>query len=50
VITTENKAQALARCSGGPMDAGRHAGECAVAMARLKQRLAGGTRPRQKGK
>jgi 6,7-dimethyl-8-ribityllumazine synthase len=39
VITTENKAQAMARCSGGAMDAGRHAGECAVAMARLKKRL-----------
>jgi 6,7-dimethyl-8-ribityllumazine synthase len=49
VITTENKAQALARCSGGTLDAGRHAGECAVAMARLKQRLAGASRPRKKG-
>jgi 6,7-dimethyl-8-ribityllumazine synthase len=49
VITTENKAQALARCSGGSMDAGRHAGECAVAMARLKHRLAGKTRRPRKG-
>jgi 6,7-dimethyl-8-ribityllumazine synthase len=39
VITTENKAQALARCSGGILDAGRHAGETAVALARLKRRL-----------
>lgn len=35
VITVENKAQALARCSGGPKDAGRHAAETAVWMARL---------------
>jgi 6,7-dimethyl-8-ribityllumazine synthase len=34
VITTEDKAQALARCSGGPHDAGRHAAEAAVMMAR----------------
>lgn len=40
VITVENKSQALARCSGGMMDAGRHAAETAVAMARLKQRSA----------
>lgn len=39
VITTENKAQALARCSGGRMDAGRHAGETAVAMALLRRKL-----------
>lgn len=38
VITTENKAQALARCSGGPHDAGRHAAEAAVVMARPRQR------------
>jgi len=35
VITCENKAQALARCSGGPKDSGRHAAEGAVSMARL---------------
>lgn len=39
VITVEDKAQALARCSGGRLDAGRHAAETAVAMARLKKRL-----------
>lgn len=38
VITTENKAQALARCSGGPHDAGRHAAEAAVLMARPRPR------------
>ena len=38
VITTENKAQALARCSGGPQDAGRHAAEAAVMMARPRPR------------
>jgi 6,7-dimethyl-8-ribityllumazine synthase len=37
VITVENKAQALARCSGGPKDAGRHAAETAVWMARLQR-------------
>lgn len=39
VITVENKSQALARCSGGRMDAGRHAAEAVVAMARLKSAL-----------
>lgn len=39
VITTENKAQALARCNGGPKDAGKHAAEAAVHMARLRRRL-----------
>jgi 6,7-dimethyl-8-ribityllumazine synthase len=39
VITVENKAQALARCSGGRMDAGRHAAEALVSMARLRRRL-----------
>jgi 6,7-dimethyl-8-ribityllumazine synthase len=38
VITTENKAQALARCSGGRQDAGRHAAEAAVVMARPRPR------------
>ena len=38
VNTTENKAQALARCSGGPHDAGRHAAEAAVIMARPRPR------------
>jgi 6,7-dimethyl-8-ribityllumazine synthase len=35
VITCENKAQAIARCNGGPQDSGRHAAEAAVTMARL---------------
>jgi 6,7-dimethyl-8-ribityllumazine synthase len=35
VITCEDKAQALARCSGGPKDSGKHAAEGAVVMARL---------------
>ena len=35
VITCDTKAQALARCSGGPKDAGRHAAEAAVMMAKL---------------
>jgi len=39
VITVENKAQALARCNGGPKDAGKHAAEAAVHMARLCHRL-----------
>lgn len=39
VITVEDKAQALARCSGGRMDAGRHAAETVVAMSRLGHRL-----------
>ncbi len=39
VITVEDKAQALARCSGGRMDAGRHAAETVVALARLKRSL-----------
>lgn len=39
VITTEDKAQALARCNGGPKDAGKHAAEAAVHMARLRRRL-----------
>jgi 6,7-dimethyl-8-ribityllumazine synthase len=41
VITCENKAQALARCNGGPKDAGRHAAEAAVAMAQLLKALPG---------
>ena len=44
VITVENAAQALARCRGGNMDAGRHAAEAAVAMARLGRRA---PRPRR---
>jgi 6,7-dimethyl-8-ribityllumazine synthase len=39
VITVENRAQALARCGGGPKDAGKHAAETAVAMARLRAAL-----------
>jgi 6,7-dimethyl-8-ribityllumazine synthase len=39
VITVENKAQALARCSGGPKDAGKHAAETVVSMARLRTAL-----------
>lgn len=34
VITCDTKAQALARCNGGPKDAGIHAAEAAVWMAR----------------
>lgn len=37
VITVEDGAQALARCSGGAQDAGRHAADAAVAMARLRR-------------
>jgi len=40
VLTVENQAQALARCSGGPLDSGRHAAEAAVLMARLRRRAA----------
>ncbi len=39
VITCENKAQVLARCSGGRMDAGLHAANAAVSMARLLKAL-----------
>lgn len=39
VITCENKAQVIARCSGGRMDAGLHAANAAVSMARLMQGL-----------
>jgi 6,7-dimethyl-8-ribityllumazine synthase len=46
VITCENKAQAVARCNGGPKDAGRHAAEAAVTMANLLKALPG----RKKGK
>jgi 6,7-dimethyl-8-ribityllumazine synthase len=46
VITCETKAQAAARCNGGPKDAGRHAAEAAVIMARLLQAVPG----RKKGK
>jgi 6,7-dimethyl-8-ribityllumazine synthase len=35
VITCDTKAQALARCNGGTLDAGRHAAEAAVHMAHL---------------
>ncbi len=35
VITCEDKAQAIARCNGSRKDAGRHAAEAAVVMARL---------------
>ena len=38
VITVENKAQALARCNGGKLDAGRHAAEAAVHMAHLQKK------------
>jgi 6,7-dimethyl-8-ribityllumazine synthase len=33
VITCDTAAQALERCSGGPLDAGRHAAEAALWMA-----------------
>ena len=39
VITVENAAQALERCSGGDKDAGRHAAEAAVHMAGLLRRI-----------
>ena len=39
VITCENKAQVLARCSGGSMDAGLHAANAAVSMALLLRGL-----------
>jgi 6,7-dimethyl-8-ribityllumazine synthase len=39
VITVENAAQALARCNGSSKDAGRHAAEAAVMMARLRSRF-----------
>jgi 6,7-dimethyl-8-ribityllumazine synthase len=35
VITCDTRAQALARCQGGPKDAGRHAADAAVWMAKL---------------
>lgn len=35
VITCDTAAQAMARCSGGPRDAGRHAAEAAVWMAKF---------------
>ncbi len=39
VLTCDTQAQALARCSGGPLDAGRHAAEAAVAMALLVRKV-----------
>lgn len=39
VITCEDEAQALARCSGGNHDAGRHAAEAAVSMALLLRKV-----------
>jgi 6,7-dimethyl-8-ribityllumazine synthase len=41
VITCENEAQAALRCKGGPKDAGRHAAEAAVSMARLLKKISG---------
>ena len=43
VIACDTRAQALARCSGGPRDAGRHAAEAAVQMALLMKKA--GRRP-----
>jgi 6,7-dimethyl-8-ribityllumazine synthase len=39
VITCDNEVQAAERCSGGPKDAGSHAAEAAVTMARLSRSL-----------
>lgn len=39
VITCEDKAQVLARCSGGKMDAGLHAADAAVSMALLLRNI-----------
>ncbi len=39
VITCENRRQALARCGGGPKDAGLHAASAALWMASLMGRL-----------
>jgi 6,7-dimethyl-8-ribityllumazine synthase len=38
VVTCDTPEQALARCSGGPKDAGRHAAAGAVKMVRLARR------------
>jgi 6,7-dimethyl-8-ribityllumazine synthase len=41
VLTVENMDQALARAGGAKRDQGRHAAETVVAMAGLRERLAG---------